>query len=101
MKLKPLDSSMALQEIDYFHKLKPITKAPLIASQMELIYLGTNLLLKSSLLIRCEIQSTKTAQECTSEAIGLMNIINSYDTRYLIISEVARVRRDFKVPLQL
>jgi hypothetical protein len=67
----------SLEEVDTLHKLKPITKEPLIASQMDIIYLGTNLLLKSLLLIRDEIQSNKTAKECTNEAIELMKMINA------------------------
>ena len=88
---------MQLETLKGLSTLKPITKEPLIASQMDIIYLGTNLLLKSSLLLRGEIQSKVTAKECTSEAIELMKIINSYDTRYLTVNEVAKVRREFKI----
>jgi len=88
---------MQLETLKELSTLKAITKEPLIASQMEVIYLGTNLLLKSTLLIRGEIQSKVTAQECTSEAIELMKIINSYDTRCLTVDEVAKVRREFKL----
>ena len=97
MILESLEDVKELKQIDTLHQLKPITKESLIASQMDIIYLGTNLLLKSSLLIRSEIQSTKTAKECTSEAIELIKIINSYDTRCLTVDEVAKVRREFKL----
>ena len=88
---------MQLETLKGLSTLKAITKEPLVASQMDIIYLGTNLLLKSHLLIKGEIQSTVTAKECTNEAIELMKIINSYDTRCLTVDEVAKVRREFKL----
>ena len=92
MKLK------ALEEIDILQDIKPIVKV-IIPSEIELIYLSTNLLYQSHLLMRGESVRTGnlTARECTNEAIGLMKIINSYDTRYFTLEEMQQVRRDYKL----
>lgn len=91
---------MQLERLQSLSPLKPITKEPLIASQADIIYLGTNLLLKSSLLIRGETESIKTAQECTKKAIELVKILNRYDIKYLTVDEVAKVRREFEINLK-
>jgi len=91
---------MQLERLQSLSPLKSITKEPLIASQADIIYLGTNLLLKSSLLIRGETESIKTAQECTTKAIELVKILNRYDIKYLTVDEVAKVRREFEINLK-
>lgn len=92
-----LEAIKELKEIDTLHKLKPLTRDFIIASQMDVIYLGANLLLTSNLLMRGEIKSNKTDRECSNEAIKIMKIIKSYDTKYLTVEEVAKVRRDYKL----
>ena len=86
----------ALKQIDTLKDIKPIVKV-IIPSVMELLYLSTNLVYQSHVLMKGESIGDLTAGECTSKALLLHQIIQSYDTRNLTLKEVERIRKDFKI----
>ena len=101
MKLQALREIPALKQIDTLKDIKPIVKVD-VPSVMDLIYLSTNLLYQSHVLMKGESMGDLTAGdltagECTSKALLLHQIIQSYDTRNLTLKEVERIRKDFKI----